>query len=53
MGNLKLLDKTREELQKQMEVVRTFSDIHVEFGLDKCAETTQERNICSLAKCRT
>jgi hypothetical protein len=35
MGNLMLLGKTKEELQKQMEVVRTFS---VEFGLDKCAE---------------
>jgi len=43
MGNLKLLDKTEEKLQKQMEVVRIFSDIHVEFGLDKCAETVLKK----------
>jgi hypothetical protein len=40
MGDLKLIDNTEEELQKHMQVVRTFSiDIHKEFGLDKCAET--------------
>jgi len=43
MGNLKLLDKTEEEFQKQMEVVRILSDIHVEFGLDKCAETVLKK----------
>jgi hypothetical protein len=36
---LKLIGKTEEELQKQMQVVRTFSaDIHLEFELDKCAK---------------
>ena len=43
MGNWKLLGKTEEELQKQIEVVRTVSDIHVEFGLDKCAETVLKK----------
>ena len=39
MDDLKLVGKTEEELQKQMQVVRTYSDdIHMEFGLDKCAE---------------
>jgi hypothetical protein len=43
MGNWKLLGTTEEELQKQVEVVRTFSDIHVEFELDKCAETVLKK----------
>ena len=39
MGDLKLTGKTEEELQKQMQVVRTFSDnTHTEFGLNKCAK---------------
>ena len=34
MDDLKLIGKTEEELQKQMEAVRNFSDdIHMEFGL--------------------
>jgi hypothetical protein len=38
MDDLKLLSKSEEELQKQIQTVTTFSgDIHVEFGLDKCA----------------
>jgi len=37
--DLKLIGKTEEELQKQIQVVRTFSDdIHLEFELDKCAK---------------
>jgi hypothetical protein len=33
---LKLIDKTEEELQTQMQAVRTISDdIHMESGLDK------------------
>jgi hypothetical protein len=40
MHNLKLIGKTEEELNKQMQTVRTFSDnIHMEFRLDKCAKT--------------
>jgi hypothetical protein len=46
MGNWKLLGTTEEELQKQVEVVKTFSDIHVEFGLDKCAETVLKKGKC-------
>jgi hypothetical protein len=39
MDYLKLLGKSEEELQKQIQTVTTFSnDIHVEFGLDKCAK---------------
>jgi hypothetical protein len=38
MDDLKLIGKTGEELQKQMQRVRTYSDdIHMEFRLDKCA----------------
>jgi hypothetical protein len=37
--DLKAIRKTEEELQKQIQVVRTFSDdIHLEFELDKCAK---------------
>jgi hypothetical protein len=39
MGDLKLLGKSEEEFQKQIQTVTTFSDdIHTEFGLDKCAK---------------
>jgi hypothetical protein len=39
MDDLKLLGKSKEELQKQIRTVTTFSDdIHVGFGLDKCAK---------------
>jgi hypothetical protein len=39
MDDLKLLGKSDEELQKQVQTVTTFSDdIHMEFGLDKCAK---------------
>jgi hypothetical protein len=37
MDDLKLLGKSEEELQKQIQTVATFSDdIHMEFGLEKC-----------------
>jgi hypothetical protein len=35
MNNLKHIGKTKEKLQTQMQVVRTFS---TEFGLHKCAK---------------
>jgi len=41
---LKLIGKTEEELQKQLQVVQTFSDdIHMEFGLDNYAKTVLKR----------
>jgi len=36
MDDLKLICKTKEELQKYMQAVIT-SNVHVEFGLDNCA----------------
>jgi hypothetical protein len=39
MDGLKLIAKSEEELQKQMQTVKTFSDdIHMGFGLEKCAK---------------
>jgi len=39
MDDLKLIAKSEEELQKQIKTVKTFSDdIHMEFGLEKCAK---------------
>jgi len=36
MDDLKLLAKSEEEIQKQIQAVKTFSDdIHMEFGLEK------------------
>ena len=44
MDDLKLTGKPVAELQKQIQVVRTFScDIHMEFGLDKCAKIGLKR----------
>ena len=41
MDDLKLIAKSDEELQKQIQTVKTFSnDIHMDFGLEKCAEIT-------------
>ena len=38
MDNVKLTGKTDKELQKYVQIVRTFTDnIHMEFGLDKCS----------------
>jgi hypothetical protein len=39
MDNLKLIAKSEEELRKQIQTVKTFSDhIHMDFGLEKCAK---------------
>ena len=39
MDDLKLIAKSEEELQKQIQTVKTFSDdINMEFGLEKCAK---------------
>jgi threonyl-tRNA synthetase len=41
MDDLKLIAKTEEELRKQIQTVKTFSDdIHTDFGLEKCAKIT-------------
>jgi hypothetical protein len=38
MDDLKLISKSEEELQKQIQTVKTFNDdIHMEFGLEKYA----------------
>ena len=44
MDDLKLIVKSEEELKKQIETVKTFSDdINMEFGLEKCAKITFKR----------
>ena len=44
MDDLKLVAKSEEELQKQMQTVKNFSDdIHMEYGLEKCANITFKR----------
>jgi hypothetical protein len=44
MDDLKLTAKSEEELQKQIQTVKDFSDdIHMEFGLEKCAKITYKR----------
>jgi len=44
MDDLKLLAKSEEEIQKQIQAVKTFSDdIHMEFGLEKWARITFKR----------
>ena len=44
MDDLKLIAKTEEELQKQIQTVKTFSDdIHMEFGPEKCAKIAFKR----------
>jgi hypothetical protein len=44
MDDLKLTAKSEEELQKQIQTVKNFSDyIHMEFGLEKCATITFKR----------
>jgi hypothetical protein len=41
MDNLKLIAKSEEELRKQIQRVKIFSDdIHTDFGLEKCAKIT-------------
>jgi hypothetical protein len=40
----KLTGTTEEELEKQMQAVRTFTEnIHMEFGFDKCAKAVLKR----------
>jgi hypothetical protein len=44
MDGLKLIAKSKEELQRQIQTVKTFSDeIHMEFGLENCAKITLKR----------
>jgi hypothetical protein len=44
MDDLKLIAKSEEELQKQIQTVKTVSDdIHMDFGLDKCDKITFKR----------
>jgi len=51
LDDLKVIGKTEEELQKQMQVVRTFSDdIHMDFELDKCAQIVLKRGKLVLLK---
>ena len=41
MDDLKLIGKSEEELRKQIQTVKTFSDdIHMDFGLQKWAKIT-------------
>ena len=45
MDDLKLIAKSEEELQKQIQTVKTFSDdIHMESGLEKGAKITFKRS---------
>jgi hypothetical protein len=44
MDDLKLITKSEEELQKQIQTVKIFSnDIHMQFGLQKCAKIKFKR----------
>jgi hypothetical protein len=44
MDDLKLIAKSQEELQKQIQIFKTFSDdIYMHFGLEKCAKITIKR----------
>jgi hypothetical protein len=44
VDDLKLIGKSEEELQKQIQMVETFSDdIHMESGLEKCAKIAFKR----------
>jgi len=39
-----LIAKSEEELQRQIQTVKTFSDdIHMEIGLEKCAKIASKR----------
>jgi hypothetical protein len=41
MDDLKLIAKSEEELRKQIQTVKNFSDdIHMDFGLEKCGKIT-------------
>jgi len=44
MDDLRLIAKKEEELQKQIHIVKNFSDdIHMEFGLEKCSKVAFKR----------
>jgi len=44
MDDLKLIAKSEEELQKQIQIVKNFSDdIHMEIGLEKCVKIAFKR----------
>jgi hypothetical protein len=44
MADLKLTAKSEEEIQKQIQTVKNFSDdIHMEFGLNKCVKIIFKR----------
>ena len=44
MDDLKLIAKSEEELQKQIQTVKTFSDdVHMAFGIEKYAKVTVKR----------
>ena len=44
MDDLNLVAKSEEEIQKEIQIVKTFSDyINMEFGLQKCAKITFKR----------
>jgi hypothetical protein len=41
MDDMKLIAKSEEELRKQVQTVKTFrDDVHMEYGLEKCAKVT-------------
>jgi hypothetical protein len=45
VDDLKLIAKSEEELQKHIQRIKTFcDDIHMEFGLEKCAKITLKRD---------
>ena len=44
MDDLKMVAKSEEELQKQIKIVKNFSDdIHKKFGLEKCNKIAFKR----------
>ena len=45
MDDLKLITKSEEKLQKQIQTVKAFSgDTHMEFGIEKCAKIAFKRD---------
>jgi hypothetical protein len=45
MDDLKLIAKSEEEIQKEIQTVKFFSDdINLEIGLEKCAKITFKRD---------
>jgi len=41
MDDMKLTAKSEEEIRKRIQTIKTFSDdIHIDFGLEKCAKIT-------------